>query len=64
MPRPLVLEGAGLGATWSVKIAGDAPRDLDSVRRGIQAQVALVSHHLSRWDSDSSLTLDERFAIG
>ncbi len=56
-PRPVVLEGEGLGATWSVKIAGDAPRDLASVRLGIQTQVDSVGHHLSRWVPDSSLNV-------
>lgn len=56
-PRPTVLKGVGLGAEWTVKIAGDVPPDLGSVRRGIQAQVDSVGHQLSRWVPDSSLNV-------
>ncbi len=63
-PPLLVLQGEGLGATWSVKIAGDAPRDRVALRRGIQARVDAVSHSLSRWDASSSLSEMNAAATG
>jgi FAD:protein FMN transferase len=56
-PRPVTLQGEGLGAEWSVKIAEPLPQDEASVRRGIQARLDEVARHLSRWDSSSSVSL-------
>jgi thiamine biosynthesis lipoprotein len=53
----VVIEGEGLGATWTVKIAGPLPQEAASVQRGIQARVDDVARHLSRWDSSSSVSL-------
>jgi thiamine biosynthesis lipoprotein len=51
------LHGEGLGSTWSVKLAGPVPRDLSDVQRGVQERVDTIAHQLSRWDSDSALSL-------
>jgi FAD:protein FMN transferase len=57
-PRAVLLEGEGLGSTWTVKIAdaaGALPGDPNLVRVGIQTRVDEVARHLSRWQMDSSV---------
>jgi FAD:protein FMN transferase len=54
--RPVVLQGEGLGSTWSVKLAAAPPVESGVVRRGIQARVDEVARHLSRWDSSSRIS--------
>lgn len=51
------LHGDGLGSTWSVKLAGPLPRDLNAVQRGVQNRIDALAHQLSRWDSASALSL-------
>ncbi len=63
-PQPLVLQGEGLGAKWSVKLAGAAPRRCRArFERGIQAQRGRCRSFLSRWDSAPSLSVDQRRAV-
>jgi thiamine biosynthesis lipoprotein len=55
--QPVTIHGAGLGADWSVRIAGTLPLDEALIRQGIQARIDDVGRHLSRWDPSSSLSL-------
>jgi thiamine biosynthesis lipoprotein len=56
-PQPLVLQGEGLGSTWSVKLAAPPPVDTGAVQHGIQARVDEVARHLSRWHSSSLINV-------
>jgi thiamine biosynthesis lipoprotein len=51
------LQGAALGSTWSVKIAGAPGIDSAAVHRGIQQQIDEVENQLSRWNSTSALSI-------
>jgi FAD:protein FMN transferase len=52
----MVLQGEGLGSTWSVKLATPPPVDPSAVQLGIQARVDEVARNLSRWDSASRIS--------
>jgi thiamine biosynthesis lipoprotein ApbE len=53
--QPTVLQGAGLGATWSVKLAVSPALSAEEIKAGVQ-QVDEVARQLSRWDAQSSLS--------
>ena len=55
-PQPVVLRGAGLGSTWSVKLGTPSPVSLEILQRGIQSRVDDVARHVSRWDASSELS--------
>jgi thiamine biosynthesis lipoprotein len=55
-PQPTVLRGEGLGSTWTVKLGAPAPGNPGDIQRGIEARVADVARHLSRWDDTSELS--------
>lgn len=54
--EPVVLQGEGLGSTWSVKIAGPATPDTAALRAGIQQRIDEVSRQINRWDTASTLS--------
>ena len=53
--QPIVLNGEGLGATWSVKLAEPPAHSNEEIRTGVQQRVDEVARQLSRWDAQSSL---------
>ncbi len=54
--QPTVLQGAGLGATWSVKLAVSPALSAEEIKAGVQQRVDEVARQLSRWDAQSSLS--------
>lgn len=49
------LSGDGLGAQWSVTIAGELPHARSIIQQGVQQRIDEVSGELSRWHAGSSL---------
>jgi thiamine biosynthesis lipoprotein len=55
-PHAFELHGEGLGSTWTVKVAGPASVDQQTLQREVQHQIDTLTHQLSRWDSTSTIS--------
>lgn len=55
-PRATLLSGQTMGSAWTVKIAGDLPRDAQALQAGIQARFDEVDAALSTYRADSALS--------
>lgn len=58
------LAGRTMGTTWSVRLAGAAPMDLQALDAGIRSELDLIVGQMSHWEPGSDLSRFNRAPAG